>query len=67
MSVFHTVDALVLRPVVSRPGMWMQGLTTKEPDDSMIEVAIAATEAVFDWREYLTENFPGWEKQLEES
>lgn len=48
-------------------GMWMQGLTTKEPDDSMIEVAIAATEAVFDWREYLTENFPGWEKQLEES
>lgn len=47
--------------------MWMQGLTTKEPDDSMIEVAIAATEAVFDWREYLTENFPGWEKQLEES
>lgn len=24
----------------SRPGMWMQGLTTKEPDDSMIEVAI---------------------------
>ena len=53
--------------LVSRPGMWMQGLTTKEPDDSMIEVAIAATEAVFDWREYLTENFPGWEKQLEES
>ena len=42
-------------------------LTTKEPDDSMIEVAIAAVEAVFDWREYLTENFPGWEKQLEES
>ena len=29
--------------LVSRPGMWMQGLTTKEPDDSMIEVAIAAT------------------------
>ena len=30
--------------------MWMQGLTTKEPDDDMIEVAIAAVEAVFDWR-----------------
>lgn len=44
--------------LVSRPGMWMQGLTTKEPDDSMIEVAIAATEAVFDWKEYLKENFP---------
>ena len=44
--------------LVSRPGMWMQGLTTKEPDDSMIEVAIVATEAVFDWKAYLRENFP---------
>lgn len=44
--------------LVSRPGMWMQGLTTTEPDDSMIEVAIVATEAVFDWKEYLKENFP---------
>jgi uncharacterized protein YqhQ len=44
--------------LVSRPGMWMQGLTTKEPDDSMIEVAIAAVEAVFDWKGYLEENFP---------
>lgn len=44
--------------LVSRPGMWMQGLTTTEPDDSMIEVAIAATEVVFDWKEYLKENFP---------
>lgn len=47
-----------LMDIVSRPGMWMQGLTTKEPDDSMIEVAIAATEAVFDWKKYLKENFP---------
>ena len=44
--------------LVSRPGMWMQGLTTKAPDDSMIEVAIAATEAVFGWKAYLRENFP---------
>lgn len=44
--------------LVSKPGMWMQGLTTKEPDDGMIEVAIAAVESVFDWREYLAENFP---------
>ena len=44
--------------LVSRPGMWMQGLTTSEPDDSMIEVAIAATEAVFDWKTYLKVNFP---------
>lgn len=43
--------------IVSRPGMWMQGLTTKEPDDSMIEVAIASVEAIFDWRGYLEENF----------
>ena len=43
---------------LSRPGMWMQGLTTKEPDDSMIQVAIAAVEEVFDWKEYLRENFP---------
>lgn len=48
--------------LLSRPGMWMQNLTTKEPDDSMIEVAIQAVEAVFDWREYLNQNFPGWEK-----
>lgn len=44
--------------IVSRPGMWMQELTTKEPDDKMIEVAIAATESVFDWQIYLKENFP---------
>ena len=42
---------------LSKPGLWMQGLTTKEPDDSMIEVAIAAVEAVFDWKAYLAENF----------
>lgn len=42
---------------LSKPGLWMQNMTTKEPDDSMIEVAIAAVEAVFDWRTYLKENF----------
>ncbi len=39
--------------LLSRPGMWMQGLTTREPDEDMIEVAIAAVEAVFDWRSFL--------------
>ena len=48
--------------ILSRPGMWMQGLTTTEPDDSMIEVAIAAVEEVFDWKAYLDENFPGWKE-----
>lgn len=43
---------------LSKPGMWMQNLTTKEPDDGMIEVAIAAVNAVFDWKAYLKENFP---------
>ncbi len=38
--------------ILSLPGMWLQALTTKEPDDGMIEVAIAAVEAVFDWRAY---------------
>ena len=28
--------------IISAPGLWMQRLTTNEPDDSMIEVAIAA-------------------------
>ena len=44
--------------LLSRPGLWMQGLTTSGPDDSMIEVAIRAVETVFDWRAYLAENFP---------
>lgn len=44
--------------LLSKPGMWMQNLTTSEPDDGMIEVAIAAVEAVFDWKAYLRENFP---------
>ena len=44
--------------LLSRPGLWMQGLTTSEPDDSMIEVAIRAVETVFDWRAYLAENLP---------
>lgn len=39
--------------IFSRPGMWLQSLTTKEPDDSMIEVAIASVDAVFDWKAYL--------------
>ena len=39
--------------IISAPGMWLQRLTTREPDDSMIEVGIAAVEAVFDWKEYI--------------
>ena len=43
--------------LLSKPGMALQNLTTKEPEDDMIEVAIRAVEEVFDWREYLEENF----------
>lgn len=39
--------------IISKPGLLMQGLTTKEPDDAMIEVAIKSVEAVFDWRSFL--------------
>lgn len=47
-------------PVVnalSRPGLWLQGLTTAEPDNEMIEVGIASVEAVFDWKKYQKEVF----------
>lgn len=43
--------------LISKPGMWLQKLTTREPEDDMIEVGIVAVEAVFDWRKYLKENF----------
>lgn len=39
--------------VLSKPGLWLQALTTREPDDSMLEVAISSVEAVFDWRDFL--------------
>lgn len=41
--------------MISAPGMALQKITTSEPDDSMIEVAIQAVEAVFDWKAYLKE------------
>lgn len=43
--------------LLSSPGFLFQKITTKEPDRDMVEVAIASVEAVFDWKEYLTENF----------
>lgn len=42
---------------LSAPGLLLQKLTTKEPTEDMIEVAIKSVEAVFDWREFLGENF----------
>ena len=43
--------------ILSAPGMWIQRMTTKEPDESMAEVAIASVEAVFDWKKYLQDAF----------
>lgn len=40
--------------LLSKPGLWMQKLTTREPDEEMIEVGIASVEAVFDWKSYVS-------------
>lgn len=56
-------DNILVR-IISAPGMAIQRMTTKEPDQSMVEVAIAAVEAVFDWKKYLQENF-GYEPEPE--
>lgn len=51
--------------IFSKPGLALQRLTTKEPDHSMIEVAIASVEGVFDWREYLENLHKGEQKEDE--
>ena len=51
--------------IFSKPGLARQRLTTKEPDHSMIEVAIASVEGVFDWREYLENLHKGEQKEDE--
>ncbi len=47
----------ILILLLSAPGFWLQRMTTKEPDDDMIEVGIASVEAVFDWKEFLWKEF----------
>jgi uncharacterized protein YqhQ len=42
----HT-DNVIAR-LLSRPGLWLQSLTTREPDNSQIEVAITALQQVID-------------------
>lgn len=41
--------------LLSKPGLLLQRITTREPEDDMIEVAIASVEAVFDWKTYVSE------------
>ena len=38
--------------LISAPGLWLQRLTTREPDAEMLEVAIASIEAIYDWRAF---------------
>lgn len=52
--------------IISAPGMWLQTLTTKEPTEDMVEVAIKSVEAVFNWREYLREEFGYGEEAVED-
>ena len=51
--------------IFSKPGLALQRLTTKEPDHSMIEVAIASVEGGFDWREYIENLHKGEQKEDE--
>ena len=55
----------ILIKMISAPGMWLQTLTTKEPTEDMVEVAIKSVEAVFDWKEYLKEEF-GYSEEVSE-
>ena len=59
-------DNILVR-IISAPGMAVQRLTTKEPDEKMAEVAIAAVDAVFDWKSYLQDNFGYRPEELEEA
>ena len=43
--------------IISAPGMWLQRLTTREPEPEMVEVAIAAIEKDFDWEKFEEKNF----------
>ena len=52
--------------VLSKPGLALQKLTTREPEDEMIECAIASVEAVFDWRAYQADLKAAEEAELKE-
>ena len=44
LKICGRYDNIVTR-IISAPGLWLQRITTKEPEDSMIEIAIAALKA----------------------
>ena len=45
----HTDNILVR--ITSKPGLWLQSMTTREPDDSQLEVALSALKGVMDAEE----------------
>ena len=47
----------ILISIISAPGLWVQRITTKEPDEEMVQVAIKSVEAVFDWKQFLCDEF----------
>ena len=57
VAISYEINRLVgrhdnkLTKILTAPGMWFQNFTTNEPDDSMIECAIAALEAVIPQQE----------------
>ncbi len=55
----------IFTKILSAPGVALQRLTTKEPDDEMIEVAIASVEAIFDWKQFLIEKHNYDKEKLE--
>jgi Predicted metal-dependent enzyme len=52
--------------LISKPGMLLQHLTVKEPEEDMIEVAIVSVEAIFDWKQYQKENFEAEDRRCRE-
>lgn len=59
-------DNILIR-IISAPGMLIQRLTTKEPDEDMVKVAIVAVEAVFDWKAFLQEHYGYEDTALKEN
>jgi uncharacterized protein YqhQ len=56
ISLAGRTDFFLVR-LISAPGLLLQRLTTKEPDEEMVKVAIKSVEAVFDWKEFLKDSF----------
>jgi uncharacterized protein YqhQ len=56
ISLAGRTDFFLIR-LISAPGLLLQKLTTKEPDEEMVKVAIRSVEAVFDWKEFLHDSF----------